>query len=124
MPLNWGGIVVGTITGLGAGVLLAIPLLAIGVGDTSTFGGQAVLIFVGLIAQFLAGYVAGRFAGRDQAVHGGFAALLLFLSISIISIAAGSEPAVATLAIGGITALVMGSAGGVLASAHFVDQSD
>ena len=124
MPLNWGGIVVGTMSGLGAGGLLAIPLLAIGVGDTSTFSGQAVLIFVGLIAQFLAGYVAGRFSGRDQAIHGGFAALLLFLSISIIAIAAGSEPAVATLAVGGITALAIGSAGGVLGSAHFVDQSD
>lgn len=105
-------------SGLGAGVILALPLFALGVAATDTFGGQAVLILVGFTAQLGSGYVAGRFAGRAAGLHGGLAGLSLFLVVAALSIAAGGDPTFVTLGIGGAVALLLGSAGGVLAEAR------
>ncbi len=116
--MNWGAVVVGGMSGLGAGVVLALPLFAVGIADPDTFGGQAALILVGFIAQLGAGYVAGRFAGRTTGLHGGLAGLSLFLVVAALAIASGADPAVATLAVGGAVALLLGSTGGVLAEAR------
>jgi hypothetical protein len=116
MSLNWGAIAVGGIAGIGAAVILAIPVIV--VAGTDDFGAQALLILVGFIGQMVAGYVGGRFAGIDQPAHGGLAALLAYLVTAGIAIATGQEPAIATLAFSGVVALILGSAGGVLASAR------
>jgi hypothetical protein len=116
--LNLGAVVVGGMTGLGGGVILALPLFAVGIADANTFGGQAALILVGFVGQVGAGFVATRFAGRDPGLHGGLAGLILFLAVAALSIAAGSDPPIPTLAFGGVVALLLGSAGGVLAEAR------
>jgi hypothetical protein len=118
VQLNWGACVLGGLSGLGSGAIAAVPLIALGVADTDSFGGQAILILVGFGAQLLAGYVAGRLANSGEAANGGIAALGLYLVAAAISIAAGSEPPVTTLAFSGVVALVLGSAGGVLAASH------
>ncbi|MFQ5947743.1 MAG: hypothetical protein ACE5KX_02635 [Acidimicrobiia bacterium] len=112
---NWGAIVVGAISGLGAGVILAVALLAVGVADNDTTAGLIILILVGFVGQLVAGYVAARFAGRDQAMHGSLAALSLFLVTAAISIVSGADPAVLALVFWAIVSAVLGTAGGVLA---------
>jgi hypothetical protein len=113
VPLNWGAIAVGGIAGLGAGVVLAIPVIAaMGSGG---FGAQALLILVGFAGQLIAGFTGGRFAGRTQAAHGGLAALAVYLVTAAIAIASGADPGVGTLLFSGVVALVLGSAGGILA---------
>jgi hypothetical protein len=116
---NWGAVIVGGVAGLATGVVLALPLLAIGLAATDTFTGQAVLLLVGFASQLAAGYVAARFSGADHApaLHGGMAALILYAEIGGISIAAGSDPSTGTLAFGAFVALVLGTSGGVLAAA-------
>lgn len=116
MTLNWGAIAVGGIAGIGAAVILAIPVLV--VAGTDGFGAQALLILVGFVGQIIAGYVGGRFAGVDHPAHGGLAALLSYLVTAGIAIATGQEPAIVTLVFSAIVALVLGSAGGVLAAAR------
>jgi hypothetical protein len=105
---------VGAVSGLLAGVILALPVVAVtGAGG---LGGQAVLILAGFVAQGIAGYVAGRFAAADEILHGGLAALSIYLVAAAVSIASGSDPAAITLLAGGLIALVLGSAAGVLAA--------
>lgn len=116
MPtVTWGAVVVGGVAGLAAGVLLAIPPLALGLADADEFSGQAVLILLGFVGQLLAGFVAGRFAGYGEARHGGLAALGLYAVTAGLSIAAGQDPAIATLVFSAVVALVLGTAGGALA---------
>jgi len=114
--VNWGSVAVGGIAGIGAAVVLAIPVLIVAGSDG--FGAQASLILVGFVGQMVAGYFGGRFAGTDHAIHGGLAALLSYLVTAAIAIATGQEPPIATLAFSGLVALVLGSAGGVLAAAR------
>ena len=102
--------------GLGCGVLAAIPVFLFGGADVGDFAGQVSLILIGFAGQLLAGYVAARLAGFGDAAHGSFAGLGLFAVIAIMSIAAGQQPGVFTLAFSGAVALVLGSAGGVLAA--------
>ena len=118
MTPNWGAVTVGGLSGLAGGAVASVPLVVLGVADTDSAGGQAVLILVGLAAQLLAGFVAGRLAGRAEPINGGMAALSLFLVVALISLAAGADPPLATLAFSGAVALVLGSAGGVLAAAR------
>jgi hypothetical protein len=115
--VNVGAIALGGVAGLSAGLVVAVPLLITGVADTGTFAGQAVLILLGFGAQLLAGFVAAAIAGRNHPVNGGLAALALFAVVSAISIATGSDPGGGTLAFSGVVALVLGTAGGVLAHA-------
>lgn len=113
-----GGIALGAIIGLAAGVVGSVPLLAAGLVDTETLSGQAVLILIGFGAQFLAGFAGARLSPTDPALNGGLAALLLYVVAAGIAIAAGRDPGVPTLAFSAAVALVMGSAGGVLAAAR------
>ncbi len=109
-----GAVLMGAILGLGLGVIGAIPFLTVG-WDTSTAAGQVALILVGVVAQFAAGYAAARIGERNHELHGGLAALLLFAVVGAISLAAARDPSIATLAAGGIIALMMGTLGGLLA---------
>jgi hypothetical protein len=116
MRLNWGAVAIGGIAGIGSAVVLAVPIRLL--AGTSGFGPLALLILVGFAGQMIGGYVAGRFAGTEQAAHGGLAALLSYLVTAAIAIATGQEPPITTLVFSGVVALVLGSAGGVLAAAH------
>lgn len=106
--------VVGTVAGIGSTAVPAGVLLLVGIADTSTFWGQSSLILLGFVAQFLAGHVAARVAGRSRPLNGGLAALVLYFVIATASIAAGEDPAIATLVFGAVIALTMGTAAGVL----------
>lgn len=108
--------IIGALAGLAAGVIGAVPLLAFGLADTDEFGGQAVLILVGFVAQFMAGYTAARVAGYQEALHGSLGALGLFAVVAGFSIVTGNEPGVGTLLFSAIVASVLGTAAGVLAT--------
>lgn len=116
MP-NLGAIAIGATAGLGLGVVAAVPLLAGGL-DSGSVGGQSVLILLGIAAQFVAGLLAGKVAGRDEELHGGLGALSLFALVASISLAASEHPGLATLVLAGIVALVIGTLGGLLARAQ------
>lgn len=118
MRPNWGSVLVGASAGLAAGMLLAVPLLAVGYADTETLSGQMVLITVVFVGQMVSGYVAARVAGRDHPLNGSLAALSLFAATTAISLAAGSEPGSGTLVFNGVVAAVLGTAGGVLVQAR------
>jgi hypothetical protein len=113
---NLGAVAIGALAGLGIGVVGAIPVLAVG-ADPGSIRGQSILIMLGLVAQFLAGLVAARIAGREPELHGGLGGLASFAIIGVISLTA-AEPGVAALAVGGLTALVMGTLGGFLVRAR------
>jgi hypothetical protein len=102
------------VAGIGGLALAAGILLLLGVADTKTAGGQAVLILLGFGAQFLAGYVAARVGTRARPLNGGLAALALYFVIAATSIAAGEDPAIAALVFGALIAVTMGTAAGVL----------
>lgn len=116
MPIHWSSVVIGALAGLAAGVVGAVPLLAFGIADTDTFGGQAVLILIGFTAQFIAGYTAARIAGYQHPLHGSLGSLTLFALVSGFSIVTGNEPPIATLIFGAVVAMVLGTAAGVLSS--------
>jgi putative membrane protein (TIGR04086 family) len=73
------------------------------------------LLVLGYLSYLLAGYLAGRFAGRNGALHGGFAGLGLFVVTAMLAIAAGTDPALLTVTFSLLVAAVIGSAGGALA---------
>lgn len=116
--LSPGAIALGALLGLGGGVVGALPLLAVGVADTTSVGGQMVLISVGFAAQFLAGWVAAQIATSSGGINGGLAALLAYAIVAIIALASPDQPRLFTLGSGAIIALVLGTAAGVLAEAR------
>lgn len=116
--INPGAIATGALTGLGAGVIGAIPLISFGWADTSTIGGQMLLICVGFAAQFGAGWVGARIAGRSEGLHGGLTALALHTIISFIALASRQDPSLFTVASGAVIALTLGTAAGVLVQAR------
>jgi hypothetical protein len=97
----------GAVTGL-AGALLAFLVLGFA-GLENDLRGQSVLIFLLYAAFLVAGYIAGRSAPDRHVLHGGVSAMVLF---AVQVILAGAD-AVA-IVVGGITAVVIGSAGGAL----------
>ena len=123
MRLSWGAIAIGGIAGIITAVAFALPVSLL--AGTDGFTALALLILAGFLGQLVAGYVGGRYAGPAAhateglpAAHGGLAALLAYLVTAAISIAAGQEPPITTLLFSGVVALVLGSAGGVLAAAR------
>jgi len=110
---NWGAIVLGAMTGLGAALMAFLILGITGMLDSSNAAIPAA--FLQFLAQLLAGYVAARFAGRDTIIHGSFAALLLYLVGSMITLAAAPDNVgLVTLALFAVVAAVVGAAGGLL----------
>jgi hypothetical protein len=108
--LNRGGIVFGAGAGLVVGVVL--ELIAGGTGAPT-----GVQVLIQLFAFLFAGFVAGRFSLVGVIPAGGFAALLLYFGLAIISIVAGNELHPVAILVFGILALALGSAGAALASA-------
>ena len=116
--MNPGPIVLGALLGIGGGVALSAPLLALGVADTQTVGGQMILITIGFGAQFGAGAAAAVLAGDSHPLTGGLAALVSFSAVAAISLASSEEPSALALASGAVIALVLGTAAGVLVAAR------
>lgn len=107
--LNWSGILFGAGAGLIVGLAAAAVLGAVNSGS-----------FLQAIAQFLAFFVAGVVAGRFSLVgavaSGGFAALFLYFGLAIVSVASGTDVQPVAILFFGVTALILGSAGAVLAN--------
>ena len=110
--MNPGAVALGALLGLGVGIIGAIPLLALGVADTATAGGQMVLIAVGLGAQFLAGWGAAHIAGFGHGLHGGLAALAMHAVVSFIALASTPDLSLLAVGSGSVIALAIGTAAG------------
>jgi hypothetical protein len=78
--------------------------------------GDIILLFIQFLSLVIAGYVGGRLSDAPE-VHGGLAALLGALISGLISIT-GGDVAIAGLITLTVVAVVLGSAGGVLARWH------
>jgi hypothetical protein len=108
--LNWSGIAFGA----GAGFVVGIGIAAIAGGPDATTLAQVLI-------QFLAFVVAGFVAGRLSLVHpiaaGGFASMFLYFGLAVVAIVAGSDLQPVALVFFGLTAMLFGSAGAVLAEA-------
>ena len=113
MSFNWGAVALGAMTGLGAALVAFVILGITGIVDSSN--AAIPVAFLQFLAQLLAGYVAARLAGRDAVIHGSFAALLLYLVGSTITLAAAPDAVgLVTLALFAVVAAVVGAAGGLL----------
>jgi hypothetical protein len=113
-PMNWGAIALGTMAGLGGGLLAFMVLGIFGVVGS----GRSVvpLIFVQYLALLGAGYVGGRFDRSAPLRTGARAALLLlFVTASIGMAISAARPSVGELAFFAVVALILGYAGGGLA---------
>ena len=106
--LNRAGIAFGAGAGFVAGIVMA--LLA-GGADAPT----GLLVAIQLLAFVIAGLVAGRLSLVGAAPAGGFAALLLYFGLAVVSIAAGNDRHPVAFLLFGIFALAFGTAGGALA---------
>jgi len=106
--LNRTGIAFGAGAGFVAGI--ALSLLA-GGADAST----GLLAAIQLLAFVIAGLVAGRLSLVGAASAGGFAALLLYFGLAVVSIATGNDRHPVAFLLFGFLALVFGTAGGAIA---------
>ncbi len=70
------------------------------------------LVAIQLLAFVIAGLVAGRLSLVGAAPAGGFAALLLYFGLAVVSIAAGNDRHPVAFLLFGIFALAFGTAGG------------
>ncbi len=107
---------IGAAAGLGCTAVLAVLLFVAGLRTDAT-GETAVYIFAQFTGQFFAGVVGGRLGRPHEVYHGSQAALALYATTAILTLAAGGSPGPAVLALSGVVALVIGAAGGVLAGA-------
>jgi len=111
VTIHWSAVLFGALTGFTASLGVFLVLGIAGVID-----GESVLLIVLVYAgQLLAGYVGGRFAGSNGPLHGGLAALGLSFLTAALAVAAGTEPAVPTLALLLAVAAIIGTGGGALA---------
>ena len=108
--LNWLGIAFGAGAGLALGLLLAAVA---GGPDASTL----IQVVIQFVAFLVAGYIAGRFSLVGPVAAGGFAGLFLYFGLALVSIISGAELQPVALLFFGIVALLLGSAGAVLAEA-------
>ena len=114
---NWGAISVGALAGLATAMLAFLVLGIIGVVESPA--DLVPLLFLQFLGLVVAGYIAGRLAGRDRVRHGGYAGLALFAVSSALALA--TDPGsgnVFVIAFTGVLAVVLGSAGGALARAR------
>ena len=102
----------------GLGIALAV-FFVLGITGLINEANAAVpLAFLQFLAQFGAGYLAGRFAGRDATTHGSLAAIAIYLIGSTLTLAAAPDTVgTLTLLLFAIIAAVLGTAGGLLAQA-------
>lgn len=115
MPaIRWGAVVVGAMAGLGITFAVALALFVAGTRPSATAGG-VLFIFGSFLGQVVAGYVAGRFSAPNEAFHGSQAGLALYAVTAALTLAAGGELGFAVVLFGAIVAMILGSAGGVMA---------
>ena len=113
MSFNWGAVAVGAMTGLGVALMAFLILGVTGIVDSAN--AAVPVAFLQFVAQLIAGYVAARFAGHDAIIHGSFAALLLYLVGSTITLAAAPDAVgLIPLALFALVSAVVGAAGGLL----------
>jgi hypothetical protein len=105
--LNWPSIAFGAALGLAANLVLFG--LALGVGRNVLT--QVVIQMVGF---FVAGYFAGRFALVEPRLSGGFAALILFFLVVVVTVS-GETFNLPGLIVLGTAAALLGPAGGAIA---------
>lgn len=110
-PIRWGAIAVGAMAGL-VFALLAFIVLGIS-GVVAPDRGEIFLLFLEFLALVIAGYVAGRLSDTAE-LHGGLAGLLTALVSGLISLTSRQVPVVGIITLT-LVAVVLGSAGGVLA---------
>ncbi len=92
--------------------LLAFILLGIS-GLVSPDRGEILLLFIQFLSLVIAGYVAGRLTDNAE-IHGGIAALISAFVSGLISITSTQVPLAGIITLT-LVAVVLGSAGGVLA---------
>jgi len=116
LDVSWSAVALGAMTGLG--VALAVFLFLGITGIVNDDNAAIPLAFLQFLAQFGAGFVAGRLAGRDGVVHGSFAAMAMYLVGSTLTLAAAPDTvSTGALVLFAVVAAVLGSAGGLLADA-------
>lgn len=116
LDVSWGAVALGAMTGLG--VALAVFLLLGMTGIVTEDNAAIPVAFLQFLAQFGAGYVAGRLAGRDGVLHGSFSAMAMYLVGSTLTLAAAPDTVgTGALILFAVVAAVLGSAGGLLADA-------
>jgi hypothetical protein len=100
-----------------AGLGLALGLfLVFGVSGLVSDDGLAIVgLFGQYLALFVAGYVAGRLAAPAAVLNGGLSALTVFAVSVALSVSGGTSPGLGSLLFLGVVAVVLGTAGGVLA---------
>jgi len=109
--IRWGAIAIGAMAGLVV-ALLAFIFLGIS-GIVSPDRGEIFLLFIQFLSLVVAGYVAGRLADTAE-IHGGLAALLSAFVSGLISLTSTRVPLAGIITLT-LVAVVLGSAGGVLA---------
>ena len=109
--IRWGAVAIGAMAGLVV-ALLAFILLGIS-GAVAPGRGEILLLFVQFLSLVVAGYVAGRLSDATE-IHGGLAGLLSAFVSGLISVTSSSVSFTGLLTLT-IIAVVLGSAGGVLA---------
>ncbi len=120
VSVRWFAVVFGAVTGLAASLALFVVLGLAGLIEDD--GESVALLLLIYAAQLLAGYVAGRYAVANGALHGGLAALALFFLTALFAVAAGTEPTLVTIVFSLFVAAVIGSAGGALANWQRVEK--
>lgn len=109
--IRWGAVAIGAMAGLVV-ALLAFILLGIS-GIISPDRGEIFLLFIQFLSLVVAGYVAGRLSDTAE-IHGGLAALLSAFVSGLISLSSARVPLAGIITLT-LVAVVLGSAGGVLA---------
>jgi len=100
---------------LGIGLVAFIVLGVVGVLDSTA--GRVLLVLVQYIDLFAAGFLAARFSGTNEALNGGVAGLSVFSLAALISMIGGADLGVVLIAFLAVVAVIIGTAGGVLAAA-------
>jgi hypothetical protein len=112
--IRWGAVAIGAMAGL---VVALLAFIFLGVTGLIAPGrGDIILLFIQFLSLVVAGYVGGRLSAAPE-VHGGLAALLGALISGLISITNGGVAVIGLITLT-VVAVVLGSAGGVLARWH------
>lgn len=97
--------------------LFAFLILGI-VGLVGRDKSEVPLIFVQYLGLLVAGFIGGRFSEGSGVLQGSIAAIMLFFVSVLISIAISTvRPSAGAILLLGVTATIVGSAGGALAEA-------
>lgn len=112
--MRWGAVAIGAMAGL---VVALLAFIFLGISGLVAPGrGEIFLLFIQFLSLVVAGYVAGRLSD-EPAIHGGIAALLSAFVSGLVSVTSTEVPLVGIITLT-LVAVVLGSAGGVLARWH------